>query len=278
MEKISITDATEALQTFLSLRGRSAATHKGYLSDIRMMWQEMQLETIPLDDLEGIAARWLNSKKRLIAAKSTGRRITAVKALGLAYKRIILVDYSAPTPPRMDPHPLPGGQADLKKILEACDLTEHEVLVTLTGCCGERISEARAQVPDDFDLQARKVKIIGKGDKVRIVPVSDFAWRILLPVIVGMKLDGRGDEPMIAMGDRAARGLITALGVRAKISRAISSHDLRATFATEAYLNTKDIRAVQYLLGHASVTQTQLYVDSLLSAQQAAVNFMEDED
>ena len=274
MGTISFTAATEALRSSLSLKGRAENTHRAYLADLKMFWLEMDLDQLDLDHLETLASRWLNSKRRIIAPKTTHRRLTTMKNLGLAFKLRILDDYRTPTPATPKPHPLPEGTEDLRKLLNVCYTTEHKVLITLTGLCGMRISEAREIDPTHFDFAAREVSVWGKGDKVRNIPLSDFAWSVLLPVLVDFMSTGRGKECLVKMGDRSARDLITRLGERAGISRAISSHDLRATFATEAYRNTKDIRAVQELLGHASAKQTELYILIDDGAKRAAASFM----
>jgi integrase len=240
-----------------------------------MFWQEMDLDLLNLEDLEDLAALWLNTNRRVVAPKTTGRRLTAMKNLGLAYKQAVLIDYSPPTAAQPKPHPLPGGFADLQKLLDSCHQEEHRTVIALTGLVGARISEAREIQASSFNMHDKTVRIWGKGDKERVVPVSDMAWRILMPTLVDRLTTGHGDVPLVSMGDRTARELITRLGVRARINRSISSHDLRATFATEAYRRTKDIRAVQVLLGHASSKQTELYILVEDDAMRAAANFME---
>jgi site-specific recombinase XerD len=274
MGSISFTDATEVLRSFLFSKGRADHTVKAYLTDLKMFWQEMDLETIDLPELEILGATWLNTRRRVMSPKTTGRRLTTIKNLGLAYKVAILTEYTPPTPATPKPHPLPGGTADLKSLIDGCYLDEHKALVTLTGLCGARVSEARDVTPDDFNLEKRTVEIWGKGDKVRIIPLSDMAWEILLPIIVDRMTTDRCTQPLISMGDRTARELITTLGRRAGISRPISSHDLRATFATAAYNVSKDIRAVQLLLGHASSKQTELYIGVADDQMRTAANFM----
>lgn len=234
---------------------------------------EQGLDGIDLDLLEMQGAAWLNRLRRVIPTKTTGRRLTSLKALGKAYQRLILVDYKAPTPAQPVPHPLPGGSDDLTKMIDRSDTDEHKLLITLCGLVGTRVSEARSAVPTDIDYATRKLRIYGKGGKERIVPISDAAWEIILPIAVMCMADPT--SPMIKMGDRSARDVITRIGVRAGVSRRVSSHDLRATFATLAYRKTKDIRAVQYLLGHASSKQTEVYIEVDNDAMAKAANFME---
>jgi site-specific recombinase XerD len=274
METITFTAATERLQRYLSSKGRSTHTFKAYLTDIKMFWQEMNLDQLNLEDLEYQAATWLNDRKRVMAPKTTSRRLTSVKSLGLAYKMVILDDFHLPTAPIAKPHPLPGGTDDIEALLDSCYKDEHKLLIVFTGLCGARVSEARAILPTDINLVNRTVRLYGKGEKIRYVPISDYAWKILLPLIV-IPTAMAPDQPLIQLGDRAARAVFTELGVRAQLKRPISSHDLRATFATAAYRKTKDIRAVQELLGHATSKQTELYIGLDDEHLRAAVNIME---
>lgn len=196
-----------------------------------------------------------------------------MRNLGFAYKMDILSDYHLPTAPAAKPHPLPGGTSDIQSLLDECSEPQHLALIALTGLCGARISEAREVKPTDINYAERTVTFWGKGNKIRHVPISDFAWDILLPILVTAMVTAH-DEPLIKLGDRAARALVTLLGERARISRPISSHDLRATFATQAYRRTHDIRAVQELMGHATTKQTELYIEVDDKSLRAAVNIM----
>lgn len=272
---MSFSAATEELQDFLSQRGRSDLTIRAYKTDLKMFWQEMELTEINLNDLERIAAQWLNKYRHVVGPKTTGRRLTTMRNLGLVYDREILKKYSAPTPARSIPHPLPKGTKDLKRLLDVCNSEEHKLLIAMCGLLGMRVSEARNARSSDFDFAHQIVTIVGKGHKVRKVPISPYAWSLLLPMLVRAHLERDGQ--LVGMSDRTARALITNLGTRAGIDRPISSHDLRATFGTEAYQHSKDLRAVQELLGHASPQQTQLYTGISQDAMRHSASFMEDE-
>lgn len=275
MDTISFTDVTAVLPEFLYSKGRQEATVKSYLTDAKMFFQEMELEELPLVRLEAKAAEWLNKYRRIVAPKTTHRRLTSMKNLGLAYGITILTNYSTPTPPKAKPHPLPNGLTDLQKLLDVCLNDDHRALVAMCGLVGMRISEARSITPSDFDYAERTVTIWGKGNKVREVPVSPKAWEILMPKLIDASIRGALKAPLVQVGDRSARDIITRLGVRAGISRPISSHDLRATFATESFRKTLNIRAVQELLGHASSKQTELYILVSDKELRAAASIME---
>lgn len=130
--------------------------------------------------------------------------------------------------------------------------------------------EALSVRPMDFDLQRMMLSVRGKGDKTRIIPLTDRAWG----VICYHYLDVVGFQPtVINLQDRTARNIITRLGVRAGLKRRVASHDLRATFATAAYDNTGDQRAVQELLGHANGSTTEIYIGVTSDSMRKAADF-----
>jgi site-specific recombinase XerD len=110
----------------------------------------------------------------------------------------------------------------------------------------------------------------GKGDKVRYVPVSTRCWSAIMSAFVECV---ETDALLCPFSDRVARALVTRLGKIAKLSREISSHDLRATYATIIQSETKDILVLKELLGHASVTTTQAYPLTSMEAMRKAVEF-----
>lgn len=112
--------------------------------------------------------------------------------------------------------------------------------------------------------------VYGKGDKVRYVPVSPVAWSAIMGAVVESFED---NSLLCPISDRAARSLVTRMGRTAGLKCEIASHDLRATFATIIQMNTKDIRVVQELLGHASITTTQIYTETQMEAMKKAVEF-----
>jgi integrase/recombinase XerC len=169
------------------------------------------------------------------------------------------------------PHPLPGLKDDIEKLFAVTQTDKQKTLLALLVLCGLRITEAREVSPSDFDLHNMILTVRGKGDKTRLVPVSQAAWKVMSPCVVEAMLNG--SQTVLTYADRHARELITRLGARAKLSRPISSHDLRSTFGALAYAETGDIRAVQELLGHASVEQTVLYTGVKLKQMRAAASF-----
>lgn len=157
----------------------------------------------------------------------------------------------------------------MRRLIKVARNDSQRALLALCGLCGLRISEALSICPQNFKLAEMMLEVRGKGDKTRFVPVSPEAWDLLIiPVTRAMC---ENDREVINLKDRFARRVITNLGIKAGLRRHISSHDLRATFATAVYDKTGDIRLVQELLGHSSVETTQLYTGVLLSKMRDAV-------
>ncbi|MDO5662458.1 MAG: site-specific tyrosine recombinase XerD [Brachybacterium sp.] len=192
----------------------------------------------------------------------------------------------APSRPARLPHPLPI--ADVEALLEAAGrpgtgrlsaeraLRDRALLEVLYGV-GARISEAVGLDIDDLDAAGRSVMLRGKGDKHRVVPIGRYATDALEAYLTrgrpALAAGGRG-TPAIFLGSRGGRltrqaawQLLRMAAEVAGISEPISPHTLRHSYATHLLQGGADVRAVQELLGHASVTTTQLYtqvtIDSL---------------
>jgi site-specific recombinase XerD len=264
-------ESIEQFRSTLSARGRSEKTTKGYCSDLGILLQELEEETIPMEDYEEVGMNWLQANRKRVAAKTTGRRLTSLKSFAKwAGWGDLFREYSAPVPPKGDPHPLPEGIDGVRRLISVCRNDKQRALIAMCGLVGARVSEALICTPADFDLNSNAVVIHGKGDKERVVPVSPEAMEILMPAITKAFIEGGS---VVALRDRYARRCISELGVKAGLKRHISSHDLRATYATEIYNNTLDLRLVQELLGHSNSSTTEIYTKVHGAKMQAAVVF-----
>lgn len=260
--KTAMTVSPESIDKFRSslyAAGRSEHTIKAYTTDLRMLLLDNQQTEIPLQNLEQVASMWLTTTRKVVSPKTTTRRLTSIRAYGKwAGLARVLPDYKAPVPAKSEPHPLPEGVEGVRRLIAATNNDKQKALLALCGLCGCRVGEALAVRPSHFDLNTMQLTIRGKGDKTRRVPVSPEAWEVLShPVALAFV---SGDALVVGLTDRFARRVVTDLGVKAQLKRSISSHDLRATFATAVYDKTKDVRLVQILLGHASSDTTQLYL------------------
>ncbi|HWT49297.1 MAG TPA: site-specific tyrosine recombinase XerD [Mycobacterium sp.] len=145
----------------------------------------------------------------------------------------------------------------------------NRALLELLYSTGSRISEAVGLDVDDIDTQARSVLLRGKGGKQRLVPVGRPAVQALDAYLVRGRPElarrGRGTPAIFlnARGGRLSRQsawqVLQDAAERAGIRSGVSPHMLRHSFATHLLEGGADVRVVQELLGHASVTTTQIY-------------------
>jgi integrase/recombinase XerD len=265
--------STEGFRAWLSLKGFSQDTLRAYVGDVRSFFEENNLAELDPTELEMLTGQWLNRMRRVWAARTTQRKMTSMRKYAeYLGTKDFLEDYRLPRAARQDPKPLDGGVEDIERMLAACRSDVERALIAMLGLCGMRISEALARTPYEFDLKNKLIKIKqGKGSKDRVVPLSDMAYENICTLVQQGWLDNW--DYLITFSNRTARKRVTEIARRAGLPH-VASHMLRATFATEAYNNSgNDIRAVQELLGHASITTTQMYVGTSMDAMRTAANF-----
>jgi integrase/recombinase XerD len=185
-------------------------------------------------------------------------------------------DVHPPTLPRRLPKAL--GVDEVRRLLEAAavgdgplPLRDVALLEFLYGT-GARVSEALGVAVDDLDLDERSVLLRGKGGRSRVVPVGGYARDALTAYLVrarpALMVRGRTGRTGQTLFRNARGGPLTRQGAwlilrhaadRAGLSGELSPHALRHSFATHLLDGGADVRVVQELLGHASVTTTQVY-------------------
>jgi integrase/recombinase XerD len=214
-----------------------------------------------------------------LKASSAARSVVAVRGLHRFAAREGLVASDAaravrpPTPARRLPKAL--SVDDVGALLEAADvegsprgLRDRALLEVLYGT-GARISEAVGLTLDDLDLVGAAVLLHGKGGKDRLVPLGRMAAASVDAYLVrgrpALAAAGRG-TPALFLNNRggvlsrqSAWAVLRAAAERAGLTVDVSPHTLRHSFATHLLDGGADVRVVQELLGHASVTTTQIY-------------------
>ena len=162
----------------------------------------------------------------------------------------------------------PGQRRQVDGDLPPLALRDRALLEVLYGT-GARISEAVGLDVDDLDLDAASVLLRGKGSKQRIVPVGRPAVSAVEAYLVrgrpALAAAGTGTPALFlnARGGRLTRqsawSILAAAVQRSGVTAEVSPHTLRHSYATHLLDGGADVRVVQELLGHASVTTTQIY-------------------
>jgi integrase/recombinase XerD len=262
-----------ALREWLCVKGLSENTAKAYGSDLLVFLEGVGTPTVTATELEELGLSWLQLNRNRVSAATTNRRLTSLKAW-CGYAGIEGFDeYSAPRALKTMPNPLVGGMDDVIRMIETAKTPQHKALIVEMGMMGCRVHEALKLRASDYSLgNDPHVIIRGKGDKQRYVPVSARALEYLVMPIANSFVEG--NRSIVEIEDRYARSLGTNLALKAGLTQHVSSHMLRATFASWVYNRTgNDIRLTQELLGHDSVTTTQLYTGVAQKAMRAAVEF-----
>jgi integrase/recombinase XerD len=282
---------TAAVRTYLDHlsveRGLAANTLASYRRDLRRYLGFLDSEGISsLDRITEqtvtafmVRLREGDSEHTPLSATSAGRTIVAVRG----FHRFAVSDGLVGADPAAGVKPPPAAKrlpkalpvADVQAIIEAAGapgtplaLRDRCLLEFLYGT-GARISEAVGLVLDDLDLVECHVLLRGKGGKQRLVPLGSYAVAALeawltraRPDLVAAKtptgavfLNSRGGR----LSRQSAWKILDAAATRAGVTKDVSPHTLRHSFATHLLDGGADVRVVQELLGHASVTTTQVY-------------------
>jgi len=218
-----------------------------------------------------------------LGVRSAARTVVAVRGL---HKFWALEGYT-PADPASDVHPPMAGKRlpkaisvdEVTRILEAAGTDtaaglRDRALLEFLYSTGARISEAVGLDVDDISLAESEagpaiVRLFGKGSKERLVPLGSYGARALDAYLVRgrplLAAKGKGTPALFlnARGGRISRQsawtILKAAAEKANITRDVSPHTLRHSFATHLLEGGADVRVVQELLGHASVTTTQVY-------------------
>jgi integrase/recombinase XerD len=276
-------------------RGTSTNTLDSYARDLRRYGAYLastgigELTTVGEEQVTGFLAalRDGDAEHRPLAPSSAARALVVARGLHrFAFREGLVpadvaVDVHPPSPPKRLPKALDVGE--VLRLLEVFPAEggprclRDRALLEMLYSTGARISEAVGLDRDDVDAPGRTVLLRGKGGKQRLVPVGRPALAALDAYLVRGRptfaARGRGTPAVFlnARGTRLSRqsawAVLREAAAISKIAAAVSPHTLRHSFATHLLEGGADVRVVQELLGHASVTTTQVYtlvtVDSL---------------
>lgn len=224
--------------------------------------------------METSVKKYLTEIRPSVAPSTLNRKLACYRKFGsyLGFPGF-LHDYMAPRPAKLVPHPLPNLANDVMELLEIARTPRKVALIALCGLVGLRISEALSVDASNVDPREMIVTVRGKGDAYRVIPLSQRAWDCIAAAYYAAAAS-KGNKRLVNYSDRYARRLIKNMGAEAILAREIASHDLRMTFGTEAYNKSKDLRAVQELLGHANASTTEGYIGKSMDEMRAAANFI----
>lgn len=271
------------LQSFLSHlgveRGLSGNTLSSYRRDLQKLLEFLDSRNMSFDSVQVEELReFITTERSKGLSESTLARLTvAVRSLfRFLAKDQGLLDAAKELQPPTIPKRLPKALtiAEINALLSAPSEEgmgiRDRALLELLYATGARVSEIVALNLDDIRSSGESIttiRVLGKGKKERIVPVGSFAKKAVDQYLTRVRRGLlKGSEPALFLNSRGGRltrqsawAIVLESAKRAGIQRDISPHALRHSFATHLLDGGADIRVVQELLGHSSVTTTQIY-------------------
>ncbi|WP_316636357.1 site-specific tyrosine recombinase XerD [uncultured Flavobacterium sp.] len=270
-------------QSYLRIeRGLSKNTIENYGFDIErlcLFLETNQIEISPVKISDETVQQFIYSVSKEVNPRSQARIISGLKSF---FNYLIFEDYRNDNPLELIETPKTGRKLpdtlsvkEIDALIAAIDLSKNEgernraMLETLYGC-GLRVSELISLKISDLFFDEGFIKITGKGNKERFVPVGKLTQkyiqiyqreiRVNLNIKKGCEdtlfLNRRGNQLTRAM----VFTIIKDLAVKVGLHKNISPHTLRHSFATHLLENGADLRSIQLMLGHESITTTEIYV------------------
>ena len=218
----------------------------------------------------------LNSKN--ISARSQARIISGVKAF---FKYLIIEDYITNDPTMLIDNPKIGlklpevlGVDEIELIISSIDLSNKQgernraILETLYSC-GLRVTELINLKISNINFKEGYIKVIGKGDKERLTPIGSNALKYISIYVNEVRIHqkiSKNHEDFVFLNNRGSKlsrvmifTLIKRIVDKVGIKKKVSPHTFRHSFATHLIEGGADLRAVQEMLGHESITTTEIY-------------------
>ena len=270
----------ERFRQYLILeKSLSAKTAEAYLHDVGLLDEflgEKKLENVEVADLQDFA-KYLQ-KDQEVKATSQARILSGVRAF---YRFLVLEGTLETNPAQLIDTPklarkLPTvlSVPEVEAIINAVDLSlpeghRNRAMIEVLYSCGLRVSELITLQLSCLFFDEGYIRVIGKGNKERIVPIGSTAQKAIRLYVEGYRMSlkiKKGDADIVFLSRRGGRlsrvmvvHIVKELAEKAGITKEISPHTFRHSFATHLVEGGADLRAVQEMLGHESITTTEIY-------------------
>ena len=263
-------------------RGLAQNSIQNYTRDIQKLQNfiaSKKLDESPLAVNRETVQLFIHELAKMVNPRSQARIISGLKSF---FNYLIFEDYREDNPMDLIASPKIGRKLpdtlstlEINQLITAIDLSKPEgernraMIETLYGC-GLRVSELTGLRISDLFFEEDFIKVTGKGDKQRFVPISGINKKYIsiykdqVRVHQAVK---KGSEDILFLNRRGAQltramvfTIVKQLAVKAGIKKTISPHTFRHSFATHLLENGADLRAIQQMLGHESITTTEVYM------------------
>ncbi len=263
-------------------RNFSDNTIDAYLRDIIKLgnYSESELGNINPQEIsyENIQEYLFLLSKEKISERTQARLISAIKSF---FKYLLDEEMRSDNPAALIEAPKLGlylpdtlGFDDVEKIINASDIStdlgeRNRCIIEVLYGCGLRVSELTGLKISNINFKESYLKVDGKGDKIRFVPLAEFTAKIIKDYMRNSRSRNKINKKYEDILFLSSRGsamsrvmvflIIKELARKADVNKKISPHTFRHSFATHLLQNGADLRYIQEMLGHSSITTTEIY-------------------
>jgi len=276
-------NAIRDYQLYLKIeRGLSQNTVESYSRDLdklTLFLHENDIEETPISIDKTIVQQFIYEVAKKVNPRSQARIISGLRSF---FDYLVFEDYRETNPTDLLEAPKIGrklpdtlSEEEINELISAVDLSHSQgernrtILETMYSC-GLRVSELVSLKLSDLFFEEGFIKVTGKGNKERFVPIHYNAQKYISIYITEIRSHlkpSKGFEDTLFL-NRRGKGLtrqmiftiLKDLSVKINLNKKISPHTLRHSFATHLLKNGADLRAIQQMLGHESITTTEIYV------------------
>jgi len=263
-------------------RGLSSHTIQNYIRDVKKLISYIDKKKItctPIEINEDLIQQFIYTIAKKISPRSQARIISGLRSY---FDYLIFENYRESNPTDLIETPKIGvklpdtlSEQEINSLISAIDLSKAEgernrAMLETMYSCGLRVSELIHLKISDLFFDEGFIKIVGKGNKERFVPIHYSAQKYIVLYMNEIRDHlsiKKGFEDTLFLNRRGkslSRQMIfmilKALAIKINLNKKISPHTFRHSFATHLLKNGADLRAIQQMLGHESITTTEVYV------------------
>ena len=232
-------------------------------------------KSVTTKDIRNFISHLVSEK---ISPRSQARIISGIKAF---YKYLILEDYITDDPTLLIENPKIGlklpevlSVEEIELIISSIDLSKkqgqrNKAIIETLYSCGLRVTELINLKISNINFKEEYIKVIGKGNKERLTPIGSNALKYIQIYVNEVRIHqkiSKGNEDIVFLNNRGSKlsrvmifTLIKNILKKIGIKKKVSPHTFRHSFATHLIEGGADLRAVQEMLGHESITTTEIY-------------------
>jgi integrase/recombinase XerD len=275
--------ALKDYKLFLKIeRGLSVNSISSYGLDVEKLMtfiKDNNINVSPISITKETLLQFIYEIAKIMNARTQSRMISGLRSF---FNYLIFEDYRTDNPLELIESPKIGRKLpdtlsldDINRLIDAIDLSKPEgernraMLETLYSC-GLRVSELTNLKISDLFFDEGFIKVTGKGDKQRFVPIVNSAQKYIHcyknDIRIHLSIQ-KGHEDTLFLNRRGKQltramifTIIKQLAIKINLNKTISPHTFRHSFATHLLENGADLRTIQLMLGHESITTTEIYM------------------